>query len=79
MYADNSLGGRGKTVKFKLLKRSEKNKRTFGASFLPDIEDLYDKYPCDVKLFYDPFTDETPEFLETIRLKEELEKEWMTT
>jgi len=75
MYADNSTGGRGKTVKFQLLKKTGKDKSTFGASFLPEIEDLYDKYPCDVKLFYDPFTDETPDFLEDIRLREELEKE----
>jgi len=75
MFADDSSGGRGKTVKYKLIKKHNSNDNSFEASFLPKIEDLYEKYPCDIKLFYNPFTDETPEFLEEIRFKKELEKE----
>jgi len=75
MYADDSSGGRGKAAKFKLLSNSSKKERTFGASFLPEIEDLYEKYPCDVKLFYDPFTDQVPDFLEEVKLMQELEEQ----
>lgn len=48
-------GGRGKASTFKISKRGlEWSSSTLG--FLPKVEDLYDKYKCDPKLFYNPFT-----------------------
>ena len=48
-------GGRGKASLFKISKRGlEWSSAALG--FLPKIEDLYEKYPCDKNLFYNVIT-----------------------
>jgi hypothetical protein len=50
-----ATGGRGKASLFRISKRGlEWSSSTLG--FLPKIEDLYEKYQCDSKLFYNPLT-----------------------
>lgn len=50
-----SVGGRGKASTFKISKRGlEWSSSTLG--FLPKIEQLWEKFKCDPKSFYDPLT-----------------------
>jgi len=54
-YLEGSIGGKGKASVFKISgKHLEFASETL--VFLPTIENLYEKYPCDPKLFYNPFT-----------------------
>ena len=50
-----SVGGRGKASTFKISKRGlEWSSSTLG--FLPKIEDIWEHFKCDTKLFYDPLS-----------------------
>lgn len=54
-YTEKGIGGKGKASIFKISKRGlEWSSDTLG--FLPAVETLIDKYPCDHKLFYNPIT-----------------------
>ncbi len=54
-YADKSGGGRGKAAIFKISTQGlEWSSGELG--FLPEVEILYDKYPCDKTLFYNPIS-----------------------
>jgi len=52
-YSALSSGGKGKASVFKISKRGI-DYSTGALNFLPKVEDLYDKYPCDKNLFYNP-------------------------
>jgi hypothetical protein len=53
-----SVGGRGKASTFKISKRGlEWSSSTLG--FLPKIEQLWEKFQCDPKSFYDPLSGKT--------------------
>lgn len=50
-----NVGGRGKASTFKISKRGlEWSSSTLG--FLPKIEDIWERFKCDPKLFYDPLS-----------------------
>lgn len=62
-YEEQTTGGRGKAAIFKIGEK-RKDFALMGEGFLPSVEDLWEKYPCDPKLFYNPITGEKikPEF-----------------
>jgi len=54
-YEEQTSGGRGKASVFKIgAKRLDF--ALMGEGFLPSVEDLWEKYPCDTELFYNPIT-----------------------
>ena len=54
-YAEKGSGGRGKASVFRISRRGlEWSSSTLG--FLPKIEDIYSKYPCDKDTFYNAIT-----------------------
>lgn len=54
-YIDRSGGGRGKAAIFKISTRGlEWSSRELG--FLPEVEELYERYPCEKSLFYNPIS-----------------------
>jgi len=54
-YTERGIGGKGKASTFKVSTRGlEWSSESLG--FLPPVEDLIAKYPCDEKLFYNPIT-----------------------
>ena len=58
-YSEKTSGGKGKAAIFVLSDRGKTVEFSSTAlGFLPSIEELYDKYPCDQSLFYNPITGE---------------------
>ena len=54
-YDKGSIGGKGRESIFKVShKHQQWSKQNY--SFLPKIEELFGKYPCDKELFYNPIT-----------------------
>ena len=54
-YAEKGVGGKGKASLFRISRRGlEWSSQSLG--FLPAIENLYEKYPCNENLFYNPIT-----------------------
>jgi len=52
-YSEHGIGGRGKASIFKISQQGlEWSSDSLG--FLPAVETLYDKYPCEKSLFYNP-------------------------
>ena len=68
-YADKSGGGRGKAAIFKI-SASGLEWSSSELGFLPEVEDLYDKYPCDKSLFYNPISG-----VQVVPIAEEIKKE----
>lgn len=56
-YSDTSVGGRGRAAIYKISKTG-KDIIAKAANFLPSVEDLWDKYPCEREFFYNPVTGE---------------------
>ena len=54
-YSDKSEGGKGKAAIFKI-SNIGLDFSTEALNFLPSVEELYSKYPCDKDIFYDPIT-----------------------
>lgn len=54
-YVDKSGGGKGKAAIFRISKQGL-SWSSDSLGFLPKIEDLYQKYPCDNSLFYNAIT-----------------------
>jgi hypothetical protein len=54
-YSDKSGGGKGKASIFKVSKVGI-DFSTSSLNFLPTVESLFDKYPCDEDTFYNPIT-----------------------
>lgn len=54
-YADKTEGGKKKESVFKVAKKNTRwSSQSY--SFLPRVEDLFNQYPCDKDLFYNPIT-----------------------
>jgi|GEM_PF-1288715 len=54
-YSEKGAGGRGKASQFRISRRGlEWSSSTLG--FLPKIEDIYSKFPCDKDTFYNAIT-----------------------
>lgn len=56
-YAESSIGGRGRAAIYKVSKTG-KDIIAKTANFLPSVEDLWTKYPCDKDYFYNPVSGE---------------------
>ncbi len=57
-YVEKGIGGKGKASLFKIAKRGLEWSNE-SLSFLPPVEELYEKYPCNAALFYNPITGKT--------------------
>ena len=57
-YAESSTGGRGKAAIMQLAKSTSTGRNVMqdDEHFLPKIEDLWEKFPCNPDLFYHPIT-----------------------
>lgn len=54
-YSEKSTGGKGKAALFVMSDRGKTIEFSSSAlGFLPSIKDLFEKYPCDKDLFYNP-------------------------
>jgi len=56
-YSDTSTGGRGKAAVYKISKTGN-DIIAKAANFLPSVEDLWEKYPCEKDYFYNPISGE---------------------
>jgi len=53
-YAEGVAGGRGKATKYKIARQYENFGSELAGAFLPSVAELYEKYPCEKNIFYNP-------------------------